>query len=356
MLRRIKTICLIALITISLFEGAIAASFYFPKVWKLNPNPFVAQKLYRSQRNVVQFMPECAEYDGQLGYKNRIGRCEFSNYEFDTNIIVGESGRLSVNESEPYQNDYECNVVFLGDSITFGWGVEQKETFSHLIGKKFGCKVFNLGVSSYGTARQVIDLNRRGILKTDVPTHIFLQYCDNDFKENSVFKRSDGFLPVMSEEQYKSLIASHEKKIEYYFPKYLWVLASRVFQRIAGPSRNITNCSVNCDEQGLVDASENAELGAFLYSLSKLKFDSVKPTFTIFELNGTNRNDCDFSDAVQDKLAEIKTILGDSVSVLPTCGVLTSDDYFILDDHMNARGHTKFSNFVIDNIEALVKK
>ena len=49
-------------------------------------------------------------------------------------------------------------------------------------------------------------------------------------------------------------------------------------------------------------------------------------------------------------------MLGDSVSVLPTCGVLTSDDYFVLDDHMNARGHAKFSNFVIDNIEALVKK
>ena len=52
-----------------------------------------------------------------------------------------------------------------------GWS--KKKRFSHIVGEKLGCKVFNLGVSSYGTARHVIDLNRRGIIKTDVPTHIF---------------------------------------------------------------------------------------------------------------------------------------------------------------------------------------
>ena len=57
MLRKIKAICLVTVITISLFEGAIATSFYFPKVWQLSPNPFIAQKLYRSQRNVVTVHP-----------------------------------------------------------------------------------------------------------------------------------------------------------------------------------------------------------------------------------------------------------------------------------------------------------
>lgn len=356
MLRKIRAICLVTVITISLFEGAIAASFYFPKVWQLSPNPFIAQKLYRSQRNVVQFIPNCAEHDGQLGYKNRLGRCKFSNYEFDTTIIVGESGRLSLREPAPYLDDYYCNVVFLGDSLTYGWGVEQKETFSHLVGKKLGCKVFNLGVSSYGTARQVIDLNRRGIIKTDVPTHIFLQYCDNDLKENSVFKQHDGSLPVMSEGQYKDLVASYEERTKYYFPKYLWVLSKRVFQRISEATQSSTDCLKNCGKQDSVDAPENAEVDAFLYALSKLEFDKVKPTFTIFELNGTNRNDCNFTDAVQENLAGIKTVLGDRVSVLSTCGVLTSDDYFVLDDHINARGHAKFSDFVLENIGAVVKK
>ena len=55
-------------------------------------------------------------------------------------------------------------------------------------------------------------------------------------------------------------------------------------------------------------------------------------------------------------MAEIKTRLGDQVSVLSTCGVLKSDDYFVLDDHMNAKGHAKISDFVLDNIEAVAKK
>lgn len=356
MLQKIKVIVLVALVTTFLFEGAIAASFYFPKVWHLSPNPFIAQKLYRSQRNIVQFMPECAEHDGLLGYINRLGTCEFLNYEFDTTVRIGKTGRLSLKEPAPYLDDFDCNVVFVGDSMTFGWGVEQSETFSHIIGKKSGCKVFNLGVSSYGTARQVIDLNRRGIIKTHIPTHIFLQYSDNDFKENIVFKQFDGYLPVMSGEQYQDLVASYEKRKKYFFPKYLSVISKRVFQKIAEPFHNSSECIENCGEQGSDYALENDEVDAFFYALSKLEFDEVKPTFTIFELNGTNRNDCNFSDAIRRNLAEIKTRLGDQVSVLSTCGVLKSDDYFVLDDHMNAKGHAKISDFVLDNIEAVAKK
>ena len=96
-----------------------------------------------------------------------------------------------------------------------------------------------------------------------------------------MFKQHDGSLPVMSEGQFDELVASYEKRIRYYFPKYLWVLSKRVFQKSQRQLKS-TNCLKNCDKQGLIDAPENAEVDAFLYALSKLEFDKVKNYFYNF--------------------------------------------------------------------------
>ncbi len=45
--------------------------------------------------------------------------------------------------------DADCTVVALGDSVTFGWGVNDAETWPNLYAEATGCKVINAGVYGY---------------------------------------------------------------------------------------------------------------------------------------------------------------------------------------------------------------
>lgn len=348
MFEKIRALIIICLITVCTLELAIVLSFYFPSIWAISPNPFVGQKLYRSQRNIIQFMPECAQHDNLLGYVNRMGVCRFSNFEFDTTVIIDETGRVDSPNTE--LKNYDCNVIFVGDSIAFGWGVEQSQTFSAIIGNKTGCKVFNLGVSSYGTARQITDLNQRGILNTDLPTHLFIQYCDNDFKENTIYQKNNGILPVMSKQKYQAIIKSYEERKQYFFLKYSWVIAKRIFQKLKKSATNNPACISNCEKTDNITEKENEEIKAFMYAISKLEIPPQKHKVTIFELNGTNRNDCKFSDALRNSKSKIERSIETEIVIKPTCGLLTKKDYFVLDDHLNRNGHAKVAEYLLKNI------
>ena len=77
-------------------------------------------------------------------------------------------------------------IAVLGDSHAMGWGVNDNETFSHFLAEKIKRPVYNLAVSSYGTKREIIRLEKSGLLeKIDT---IIIQYCFNDVGENQNFK------------------------------------------------------------------------------------------------------------------------------------------------------------------------
>ena len=53
-----------------------------------------------------------------------------------------------------------ARVIVLGDSHAMGWGVEDYDTFRQCTGLEFGYETVNLGVSSYGTVRELRRLER----------------------------------------------------------------------------------------------------------------------------------------------------------------------------------------------------
>ena len=69
-----------------------------------------------------------------------------------------------------------------------GWGVNDDETFAAIISSRVAVPVLNLGVSSYGTVRELIRVRMQPSL--DEASCIFIQYSWNDFQENSVFLNS----------------------------------------------------------------------------------------------------------------------------------------------------------------------
>jgi|SRR3989338_1046050 len=61
--------------------------------------------------------------------------------------------------------DGKRNVIMLGDSYTFGWGVKDNETFSYILEKKLASidkeyRVVNMGVSGWGLFQEKIQLER----------------------------------------------------------------------------------------------------------------------------------------------------------------------------------------------------
>jgi hypothetical protein len=77
-----------------------------------------------------------------------------------------------------------ARVVMLGDSITFGPGVDDSETFSdRLDSLPNGPEVVNLGVMGYGTDQELLKLEREGL--AFAPDVVVLHFClHNDFADN----------------------------------------------------------------------------------------------------------------------------------------------------------------------------
>jgi lysophospholipase L1-like esterase len=76
----------------------------------------------------------------------------------------------------------EWRIIFLGDSLTFGWGVEKEETFEHLLERALDAKrpteILNFGTGNYNTVQEVNLFLERGLAYR--PDQVVLFYFIND--------------------------------------------------------------------------------------------------------------------------------------------------------------------------------
>jgi lysophospholipase L1-like esterase len=87
-------------------------------------------------------------------------------------------------------------IVMLGDSITFGYGVRDGETFSAVLeALDPQLEVVNLGVQGYGTDQELLKLEREGLAYS--PDVVVLNVClANDLLDNAAAKSIyDGVYP-----------------------------------------------------------------------------------------------------------------------------------------------------------------
>jgi hypothetical protein len=76
-------------------------------------------------------------------------------------------------------------IVMLGDSVTFGSGVADAETFSALLDARPELEVVNLGVDGYGTDQALLRLEREGLGYE--PSVVVLNFCvRNDYFDNAL--------------------------------------------------------------------------------------------------------------------------------------------------------------------------
>jgi lysophospholipase L1-like esterase len=106
------------------------------------------------------------------------------------------SGRLMnvmvhINSAGFRDKEYEITrnnnkrIIFLGDSLTFGWGVEQNKIFPALIEEELASispvEIINFGCGNYTTVQEVEQFEKLGLEYS--PDAVFLFYFINDAEE-----------------------------------------------------------------------------------------------------------------------------------------------------------------------------
>jgi|GEM_PF-4352247 len=328
-----------AAISLTCVEAAVALVLAYPGLLPRSsgalgkPVSLLSNYYKNYVRESVQFLPECARYDPEVTYTLRPGgRCR-----------VARSGRVaqySANRAGLRDSDSALDnpaVVVLGDSHAMGAGVEAAESFPEQVERILGLPVLNAGISSFGTARELILLER---LKLPSSAALVIQYCENDFRENRVYV-DNGALPILSEREYRAIVDSHVRTTRYYPFEHVRNIVRRtgelIFQQRSGEAAVQT---------------DSAEARYFLETLRRHHHLLQGRRVVVLELNGDSYDDGRFIEALRQRLAEPQYAdLARWVTTIDVSVVLGQPaDYLPLDGHMRPQGHMKVARLVAQEL------
>lgn len=93
-----------------------------------------------------------------------------------------EINSMGLRDGEPRADADLRRIVFLGDSLTFGWGVEQRDTFAYrleeLLSEERPTEVLNFGTGNYNTTQEVELFLEKGLAYE--PEKVVVFYFIND--------------------------------------------------------------------------------------------------------------------------------------------------------------------------------
>jgi hypothetical protein len=147
----------------------------------------LCELIVRTFFDVPQVGPVFTTYVEDLGLWNKSNLdCVRVAPEYRTRVRTNSLG-LRGPEVSP-RSPQRRRLLCLGDSFTFGKGVEDSSTYSVLLERHLNAsgdaswEVLNSGVVSFGTANEYHYLRTRGIHLE--PDHVLLQMCANDVQDN----------------------------------------------------------------------------------------------------------------------------------------------------------------------------
>lgn len=276
-----------------------------------------------NHRSMIQFQEESARYDSELFYTLKPGRSGFKSFEFNTSYDVNE---LGVRDDAASLDQPE--VIFLGDSFTMGWGVEQDQAFPAVFEEKSGLKCLNTGISSYGTARELRMLARTQI---DSLKAIIIQFHDTDLEENDFYVKNER-LGSRTQADFDAQVADNRKYTAWVPFKYLKTALTNAVSSVKAP--DATEAALKGDSERFP-----AFVSQFYSILTEIREISNVPV--ILTYTGSFYTDPFFLPRFENfaKQLGVKDIY--FVNLGP---VLNHEDYFYFDDHINARGHEKVAD------------
>jgi hypothetical protein len=316
----VKTIVINLITTFILaviLEAALGYLLRHPKAIPGFLNSHYRQYYNAEDRSIFQ-VTDCAEWDPQLFYRFKPGTCDFTNREFDVRNNINSAGLRD--DENSLDNP---SIVMFGDSFTMGWGVPQENSFPDRLEEMCKQKVLNAGISSFGTAREMILLDKLGYGYINT---VIIQYHSNDYEENLKSVRNNFVLPISPKKTYDSLKENIANRVKYFPFKYLKGISKSFVYSLSGRSEDET-------------VSDTLEARAFLDILRHSNIDRIASRILVFKIDH-GVNDGGFANAL-DVLLKEPQYAKLNITTVRLNGLLDKDDYFILDAHINEKGHEK---------------
>ncbi|MBM4439103.1 MAG: hypothetical protein FJ027_01670 [Candidatus Rokubacteria bacterium] len=326
----------VLLVAAALLEAGVALLLRYPP--RAPALRHVARLYYGAfDRAIIQADPRFARYDPELFYTLRPGRFVYAQREFAHEFRVN---RLGSRDEETALDGPE--IVVLGDSIAMGWGVAQEDAFPQLLARASGRRVLNVAVSSYGTVRQLRLLQR---VDTARLATVVVQYNANDVGENRLFQQR-GVHESGTRARFEAGAEKYERGRAYYPGKYAWHAVRWTWRgagdRIAPPTRRGP------------DPTADEEAEAFLHALLRagtVDWDRVR--LVVVEATGEGA-----PPRMVQALARLRAGRDlprgiRTAALLDTGAHLGPDDFHVLDDHPNARGHRRLADAVLAALRSL---
>ncbi len=137
----------------------------------------------------IQVGPALVQFSETLGFELKPNlQCRRRSREYDTTICSNSMGMRGPEVGEE-KGRRVVRILCIGDSFTFGRGVNDEESFVRLIERRLNAipdgvryEVLNGGVVGWGTGNELMFLRQRGLQLQ--PDMILLQLYANDFDDN----------------------------------------------------------------------------------------------------------------------------------------------------------------------------
>jgi hypothetical protein len=264
-------------------------------------------------------IPGCVIPDPDLIYKPSNGTCKFDDIEFKTTLNFTDEGRNT--GAKPGGT----GIAVIGDSHAMGWGVNDHETFSAHLQTLSGRPVYNLGVASYGTGRELMRLEKSGVL--DKVDTVIIQYCNNDKGENLYFDRA-------SRQELSEKIFSPNKAPTMPQPTKLQSIVKGYRLTLAAPFRSLA--------ERVRRKNFKPHYDAFIPVLEKHQNALKNKRVIVFYSNPYGQKYRNFPSGPDARFPNI---------YFADLGIVRSDHYK-LDNHMTPEGHRKAAERLFEHLQA----
>lgn len=328
-------------VALILFEIGLAVFFQAIGTMQIRRTPpklrqFLSLVYNRGFMNSVQFDKSASYFDPKLQYLFKPGVHNFNNLEFNSILDINSAGFRDDEASLDYPE-----VLFLGDSYTMGWGIGKEDSFVTLFEKGTNVSALNAGISSYGTARERILMDR---LKLDSCKVVFIQYCSNDLVENYMFSRNGGQLaPEKDLKEGYELYARMNVLFKNYYPfKHVyWLFRGAMMYTGFADWLGSMQKSGKTEEEPVGD-----DHSVYLDKVLRSVREQYHGEIVLYLLDSA------YPEELTRQLEKVAATPGLNIHWLDMSKTgLEPADYFLLDPHINVLGHRKVAQTLISFIK-----
>lgn len=274
----------------------------------------------------------------------RVDTRHYSPGEYDVRVTTNSVGMRGPREYPVDRAPDTLRILLLGDSFTFGFGVEDDEVVSAVLEDRLNAvapgrraEALNLGVSGFGQAEEIVTWQERG--RQYRPDVVVILYFDNDIGNNAVANlfsvQPDGTV-IRTGKEY--LPGARLQELLYTMAPLRWLFEhSQAWTLIRNRlSQLVQNAKLK--EQGLKDFDDATPAGvtltqALLGELAReIRADGARPIFLIIPNSPGMVSDFPLG------AGEVEAL---GATLVDGRAFLSPADYYKADGHWRASGHRK---------------